>query len=93
MALTEQEKENVLAAARPTRRGVFQAISDLGLAATAQEVGELVDALRVPSAPIEEWTQAQIQEEINRMTALKVVHPEKSARADAHIAEVTALLE
>lgn len=93
MALTEQQKESILALIRPTGRGLHKALSDLGLEATSQEAGELLARLRVPRTPMEEWTKAQLQEETNRMEALKAAHPDKEARADARIAEVAALLE
>jgi len=57
------------------------------------ELRAIREALRIPTSPLEEWTQSQLQEEINRMEALKAAHPEKESRADARIAEVEALLE
>lgn len=92
MALTEQQKESILALVRPTGSGIHKALSDLGLEVTS-EVIDLLGRLKIPHTPIEEWTQEQLQEEINRMEALKAAHPEKEARANARIAEVTALLE
>jgi len=100
--LTQEQTNAVLAAMESTGKRDWEVFAEQGIAISElrgfrgdnrSAVAAALDRHRRPPKPMDQWTQEQLQEEINRLSALRLAKPKKAARIDAMIAEIEALLE